>query len=309
MTLFADLSSPLEQLNISVATAAQVRLLCKRDDLLSPAPGTALQGNKVRKLAPAISKALEAKRPPLLVSFGGAYSNHVSALATAGKLFQIPVHLFIRGEEVSNPILGQASSDGATVECITRPEYKLKHDPVWLAAKRQLLASQYGITPQEVWFIPEGGTSPKAIDSVGVVCREIQDALGAPPDYLTLSAGTGGTAAGVILAANAKTRVEVYPALKGEWMKGEIEARLSSVPQANWNCIYDYHFGGYGRFPEEWRISSAGIATRADIDTPGLPPLEAVYTAKMFFGLLDRIRTGKYPPGSTIVALHTGGIY
>ncbi|MTB49587.1 1-aminocyclopropane-1-carboxylate deaminase/D-cysteine desulfhydrase [Lewinella sp. W8] len=309
MMPFAELSSPLERLYHPAAGEAGIQLFCKRDDLLSPAPGTALQGNKVRKLAPVLRRALAARRPPLLVSFGGAYSNHASALATAGKRYHLPVHLFIRGEEVDNPVLDRAVADGATLERISRAEYRQHRDENWRSRQVLRLAQRYDLAPEEIWIIPEGGTSPQAIESVSAIVGEITEALGDAPDYVALSAGTGGTAAGVILAAEAKTRIEIFPALKGSWMREEINSRLPSPPKASWTCIHDHHFGGYGRFPQEWRIPSAGFATRADISEPGLPPLEAIYTAKLFSGVLTRIRQGCYPPGSTIVVLHTGGIY
>ena len=100
--------SPLEKLDHPAARAAGVELYVKRDDLYTLAPGTALQGNKVRKLTPVLRAALSAAEKPILVSFGGAYSNHVSALATAGQVYQLPTHLIIRGEEVDNPLLQAA---------------------------------------------------------------------------------------------------------------------------------------------------------------------------------------------------------
>lgn len=132
--------------------------------------------------------------------------------------------------------------------------------------------------------------------------------LGEAPDYLCVSAGTGGTAAGLISTADIATRVEVYPALKGSWMEKEVRKHLPAGASGNWTCITDYSFGGYGKFPEEWVIPSPGMAKRAYIG-PDLPPLEPVYTAKLFSGVLDRLRKGCYPPGSTLVVLHTGGIY
>jgi len=92
-------------------------------------------------------------------------------------------------------------------------------------------------------------------------------------------------------------------------MEAEIKTLLPAGAYENWTCITDYHFGGYGKFPKEWVTPSAGMATRADIGVAGLPPLEAVYTAKLFAGVLERISKRKYPAGSKIVVVHTGGIY
>ncbi|NJC28411.1 1-aminocyclopropane-1-carboxylate deaminase/D-cysteine desulfhydrase [Neolewinella antarctica] len=301
--------SPLESIQHPAAELADVQLFCKRDDLYTPAPGTALQGNKVRKLAPILNDALASGDDPVLLSFGGAYSNHVAALATAGKLYNLRVHLIIRGEEVDNPLLDYCTTAGARLEKISRTEYRQKHDPAWVETLRQKIAAEYDISPAHVWLIPEGGTTEAGIENMRHLYDEITADLSAYPDYLALSAGTGGTAAGIIRAANARTKVEVYPALKGNWMQKEIAQHLASDQAENWSCVTGYHHGGYGKYPKKWITQSSGLATRADVGEPGLPPLEPIYTAKLFTGVLDRIANGHYPPGSTVVVIHTGGIY
>ena len=301
--------SPLEEITLPLTRAAGVRLFCKRDDLYTPAPGTALQGNKVRKLEPFLRDALSSAGLPVLVTFGGAYSNHLAALATAGRQFDLTTHLIVRGEEVDNPVLRYCAAAGAMIERISRSEYRLRNSRVWLEQLRARLAVQYGRALTDVWLIPEGGTSHASARNVGKVYDEIADQLAAPPDYVTISAGTGGSAAGIIQAADRATTVEVYPALKGDWMAGEIVKLLNSGNRVAWSCITGYHCGGYGRYPAGWKTTSPGLATRADIGICGLPPLEPVYTAKLFTGVLDRIENGRYPPGSTVVVIHTGGIY
>lgn len=307
-------TSPLQKLHSPVAGVA---LWCKRDDLYTPAPGTALQGNKVRKLAPIIQAALSAPVKPVLFSFGGAFSNHLSAIATAGRLYQLPVVVFVRGEEADNPVLCQARTDGAELILLSREEYRKKKDRTWLMAKRAEIAARYNIEKTWVWPVPEGGSGPGAAESVGELYQEVVDDLGSFPDYLCLSAGTGCSAAGVINAANPATRVEVYPALKGNWMAEEVCGFLPNINGKNWTCITDYHFGGYARFPKEWASQpcpstspgTRALAQLADIGEPGLPPLDPVYNAKLFYGVLDRIRQGHYPTGSKVVILHSGGVY
>jgi len=225
------MTSPLQKLT---SPAGGIELWCKRDDLHTSAPGTALQGNKVRKLEPILKAALSAP-----------------------------------------------------------------------------------VKPVRVWPVPEGGSGPGAAESVGKLYTEIVGQLGAKPDYICLSAGTGCSAAGVIAAAAPETRVEVYPALKGDWMAQEIIGFLPDIEGKNWACIPDYHFGGYARFPKEWtaqpRLSTSpgtsALAQIADIGEPGLPPLDPVYNAKLFYGVLDRIRKGCYPTGSSLVIVHSGGVY
>lgn len=251
---------------------------------------------------------MAADQRPLLVSFGGAYSNHLSALATAGRLYQLPVIIYVRGKEVDNPLLRQAEVDGADIIRISRTEYRRKQDPDWQALRRQELSEKFRRKPAEIIFIPEGGTTPQGLVAMSDLYLEITKQLKRIPEYICLSAGTGGTAAGLVLAANPATTVDVYPALKGDWMAGEISRRLPEGHPVNWSCVTDYHFGGYGKFPEEWIIDAPGLAKRASIG-PGLPPLDPIYTAKLFYGVLDRLRQGKYPAGSTVVVIHTGGIY
>ena len=276
-----------------------------------------MQGNKVRKLEPVLKAALTAPVKPVLFSFGGAFSNHLSALATAGRLYGLQVVIFVRGEEADNPVLDQARADGAELILLSRTEYRKKKDEDWLMAKRTEIAARYGIAENLVWSVPEGGSGPGAAESVGKLYGEIVADLGAAPDYLCLSAGTGCSAAGVIAAADPHTRIEVYPALKGDWMAKEIISFLPEVEGKNWTCITDYHFGGYARFPQEWTARpgpstshrTCGLAQIADIGEPGLPPLEPVYNAKLFYGVLDRIRKRRYPTGSTVVVVHSGGVY
>lgn len=244
-----------------------------------------------------------------MLSFGGAFSNHLSALATAGKLYDFSVVIYVRGEEADNAILRQAESDGARLVRISRTEYRQKYDNDWLNLRRKELATAYGIPVSAVWPIAEGGTCPGSARSVGLLFNEVVEQLGGVPDYLCISAGTGGSASGIIQAADHATKVEVFPALKGGWMAKEIQGFLPDISDNNWACVNDYHFGGYGKFPKEWSTTSPGLAKLADIGEPGLPPLEPIYTAKLFYGVLDRIRKGLYPAGSNVVVVHTGGIY
>lgn len=294
--------SPLHRLRHPAAEAAGVRLFVKRDDLYAWSPGSPLQGNKVRKLSHLLSApGLAGSR---VVSFGGAYSNHVAALSAAGARFGFPTRFFIRGEHVRNPVLDFAAAYGSELTFLSRADYRRKSDPLFLKS--------LGITPTET-LIPEGGTSRKMLPDAGKVFLETCAQLGAPPDHFCLSAGTGGTAAAVVQAASGTgTQIEVFPALRGDWMRSEILGLLSPDPGRPPLSIYPEYAGrGYARFDRRWKLSTppGAMALRADIGEPGLPPLEPVYTAKLFTGLLDRLRRGAYASGSTVVALHTGGIY
>lgn len=274
-------------------------LYCKRDDRYARAADSPLQGNKLRKLRPLLERDDLSGRT--VRSFGGAYSNHLAALAAAGRTYGFGTHFYVRGEAVTNPTLAYVRSCGSQLTFIDRAAYRRRHEPEFLG--------RLAVDTTSVW-VPEGGTTPAALVPVGEVFTETRQQLGGPPDVFCLSAGTGGTAAGVLRASNPSCAIEVYPALRGNWMQDALEVLLSPLPP-NLRLVTDYHFGGYAKFPADWRLYTppSAIAKRADIGEPGLPPLEPVYTAKLFAGVLDRLRKGVYPPGSTIVVLHTGGIY
>ena len=234
-----------------------------------------------------------------VVSFGGAYSNHLAALSAAGRQFGFRTRLYVRGDPVRNPTLNYIA-EASELRFVSRADYRRKDDPQWQCS--------VGISPEDR-LIPEGGSTAAAFAASGTVYTETVTQLGRHPDYFCLAAGTGCTAAGVIAAAPPGT-IEVFPALRGAWMRGAINAWLGDSPP-RWEMVTDYTFGGYAKFPPHWQFHtpSGRLVRLAEIGIPGLPPLEPVYTAKLFTGVLDRIRRGSYPPGATVVLLHTGGIY
>ena len=295
--------SPLQRLHHPAAAAAGVALYCKRDDLYRFAVGSPLQGNKIRKLAPYLPAAADL-RGRTFVSFGGAYSNHLAALSAAGRRFGFATRFYVRGEAVSNPTLDYLRRSGSELHFISRTAYRRKTDPSFL--------SSLNLGEKDL-LIPEGGSTPAALPHAGAVFSETVDALDRPPDVFCLSAGTGCTAAAIaIAAAPYPTSVEVFPALRGDWMREEIERWMpTGVSRERLRVVEDYAFGGYGKFPSSWQLTTppGALAKRAEIGESGLPPLEPVYTAKLFAGVLDRLRKGQYSRGSTLVVYHSGGIY
>ena len=295
--------SPLQRLHHPAATAADVALYCKRDDLYCFTVGSPLQGNKVRKLAPYLANPASL-RDRTIVSFGGAYSNHLAALSAAGSKFGFATRFYVRGEAVNNPTLDYIRHSGSELHFISRSAYRLKNDPTFLAT--------LGLAADDV-LLPEGGSTRESLPFAGAAYTETVAALGRPPDVFCLSAGTGCTAAAIVwAAASYPTAVEVFPALRGDWMQSEIERwRPAGIGMDSLRVVGGYAGGGYGKFPPEWILTTppGALAKRADIGEPGLPPLEPVYTAKLFAGVLDRLRRGKYVRGSTLVVYHSGGLY
>ena len=233
-----------------------------------------------------------------MVTFGGNYSNHLAALATASRRYTFPLHCCVRGEPVTNPVIDYVASRGPALHWLSRSDYRAGRLPPALAS-----------LPGAV-LIPAGGTTPAALPYTGEVYAEIVAQLGRHPDYCCLSMGTGGTAAGTIrAAAGTPARVEVFPALRGDWPRAALEELTG--PGHDFTVVSDYHFGGYARYPARWRrdaprrTAPAAAAVDPDLDLP----LEPVYTAKLFAGVLDRLRRAHYPRGSTLVVVHTGGIY
>lgn len=291
-------SSPVQQVNHPAADAAGIKWYVKRDDLYGPGKDERpLQGNKVRKLKGYLKAWQEYADSSLgILSFGGAFSNHLIALAVAGKRYGIRTIGVVRGEKVDNPTLNACKSLGMQLHFVSRGKYRQKHLPDELLAYKQ----QFGA----VIIIPEGGSGPECQLGCKAILPETSEQLDKPIDYFQLAAGTGGTAAGLIHGATEQTtQIEVFPVLKGGWMQAEIEQQLSAPVNVNWKVIDGYHFGGYAKRPVELLDFCTHFSEQYHV------PLEPIYTGKLFFGVLARIKAGIYPAGSTLVTYHSGGIY
>lgn len=285
------MEAPLQQILSPLLTESQLELWVKREDLLHPT----IPGNKWRKLKYNLQQAKELQKHTLL-TFGGAYSNHIAAVAAAGQEFGFKTVGVIRGEEhvPLNPTLAFATAQGMMLHYISREQYRYKTEPDFLSQ----LAAQY----HQPYMIPEGGTNQLAVKG----CTEIVEGITLAYDYITCAAGTGGTAAGIIAGLAGAKNVLVFPALKGgDFLQPEIEQLVydySGGKFINWKLVTGYHFGGYAKVKPEL------IAFIKDFQQQFQIPLEPVYTGKMFYGIFDLIRKGFFPAGSRIVAVHTGGL-
>jgi 1-aminocyclopropane-1-carboxylate deaminase len=272
----------------------KVELLVKREDLIHPELG----GNKWRKLKYNLEEA-RTSASRYLVTFGGAYSNHIFAVAAAGKYHHFQTIGFIRGEEALplNPTLRFARSCGMELRYLDRHSYRKKEEPDFLKSLEADL-------PEKIFWVPEGGTNVLALKGVEEMAHELRfQTKENPVDFVAVAAGTGGTAAGLIRGLSGETtRTLVFPALKGTFMADNISKWLDSEKSANWEISTDYHFGGFARFNDELIDFINKFKAHSNI------PLDPLYTGKLFFGLYDLIRKGYFQKGTRILAVHTGGL-
>jgi 1-aminocyclopropane-1-carboxylate deaminase len=264
-----------------------ISLEIKREDLIHPF----VSGNKFRKLKYNLLQAKEEKQETLL-TFGGAFSNHIAAVAFAGKEAGFKTIGIIRGEELrakisENPTLSFAQNCGMQLEFVSREDYRMKNDALFLSHLKQ----KYGA----FYLIPEGGTNTLAIKG----CQEILTEADADFNYICCAVGTGGTISGIINSISPNQKVLGFPALKGDFLKEEIR---NFAQNDNWELVTDYHFGGYGKVTQEL------IAFINQFYKEHQIPLDPIYTGKMVFGVLDLIQKNYFPAQSKILLIHTGGI-
>ncbi len=264
-----------------------ISLVIKREDLIHPF----VSGNKFRKLKYNLLQA-KAENQSTLLTFGGAYSNHIAAVGYAGKENGFQTIGIIRGDELgdkieSNPTLKFAQECGMQFEFVSRETYRLKTEATFL----EQLQQQYGA----FYLIPEGGTNTFAIQG----CEEILTPEDASFDYVACAIGTGGTISGIINSVLPHQKVLGFPALKGNFLQDEIR---NFVRQDNWELITDYHFGGYGKVTNDLIDWINQFYEQTQI------PLDPVYTGKMVFGIVDLITKNYFPENAKILLIHTGGL-
>ena len=264
-----------------------VELYIKREDKIHPF----VSGNKYRKLK---YNLLEAKNNGFdtLLTFGGAFSNHIAAVASAGNAFGFKTIGIVRGEELGNKIsenstLSFAKENGMQFKFVSRELYRNKTSESFLND----LKEEFG----DFYLIPEGGTNKLAVKG----CEEILNTEDNTFDYICCAVGTGGTISGLINCSKPSQQVLGFPALKGDFLKEDIS---KFATQTNWKLITDYHFGGYAKINEEL----VTFINQFKIDNQ--VSLDPVYTGKMLFGIIDLINKNYFPKGSKILAIHTGGL-
>ncbi|QDK79255.1 pyridoxal-phosphate dependent enzyme [Spirosoma sp. KCTC 42546] len=289
-------NSPVQRLDTPFPEPVPIRLLLKRDDLLHPK----VSGNKWRKLKYNLLAA-RAQGFTTLLTFGGAYSNHLYATASAGKVFGFRTIGVVRGDELAgkplNETLQFCRDSGMHLHLVSRADYRRKEDPDFLAE----LTKQFG----PCYILPEGGTNELAIQGSAEIIPELVAQLGYAPDYVCCPVGTGGTVAGLAQSAPAETNVMGFVVLKGlVWDKlppGHL-SHHNGQGEACPRLIHDYHFGGYAKTTPELMRFIHEVEQKTGV------LLEQVYTGKMLYGIYDLARNGFFPEGTTVVAVHTGGL-
>lgn len=264
-----------------------ISVTIKREDLLHPV----VSGNKFRKLKYNLLQA-KAENKETLLTFGGAFSNHIAAVAYAAQEQGFRSVGVVRGDELnektdSNPTLQFAKECGMQFEFVSREAYRHKTEAAFL----EELKAKFG----DFYLVPEGGTNALAIKG----CQEILTEEDAKFDYICCAVGTGGTISGIINSALSHQKVLGFPALKGNFLQDEIRIFAEND---NWELINDYHFGGYAKINEEL----VRFINQFYKDTK--IPLDPVYTGKMVFGVLDLIQKDFFPAHSNILLIHTGGL-
>lgn len=273
--------------HISLPTEFGVELYIKREDKIHPH----ISGNKYRKLKYNLIEA-EKLGFKTLLTFGGAYSNHITAVASVGAEFGFKTIGVIRGEELTdkikdNPTLTFAQSCGMQFKFVSRSDYREKASKDFINSLKEEFGTFY--------LIPEGGTNTLAIKG----CEEILTKTDKNFDYVCCAVGTGGTISGLIKSSNQNQKILGFPALKGAFFQQDIS---KFVNQNNWEIIVDYHFGGYAKINTELVTFINQFKKEHHI------PLDPVYTGKMMYGIIDMITKNKFPKGSKILAIHTGGL-
>jgi 1-aminocyclopropane-1-carboxylate deaminase len=288
-SLHPRLPSPLQETADDRFARHGVRLLLKRDDLIHPD----LVGNKWRKLAPNLTAA--AGRP--LLTFGGAYSNHLRATAAAGRLLGLETIGVVRGHELAdralNPSLARCAADGMRLHFVDRSTYRHKSEPETLAGILRAADAE------EAYVVPEGGSNSLAVRG----CRALGEELADRADVVAVACGTGGTLAGLAAGLAPGQRALGIPVLKGNFLAADtaaLQARAFGARRGAWSLDTRFHFGGYARTTDELEAFADDFESRHGF------PVERLYVAKLLYGLAALTEEGAFARGTTLAAVITG---
>jgi 1-aminocyclopropane-1-carboxylate deaminase len=288
-TLHPRLPSPVQEVLDARFERHGVRLLLKRDDLIHPE----LIGNKWRKLAP----NLAAGAGRTVVTFGGAYSNHLRATAAAGRLLNLPTVGVVRGHELAdrplNPSLARCAADGMRLHFVDRQTYRRKTEPEALTAVLRAAGAE------DAYVVPEGGSNHLAARG----CRDLGAELAGRCDVAAVACGTGGTLAGLAAGLPPGSRALGVPVLKGGFLGPDVLAlqeRAFGGRSGSWSLDERFHFGGYARTTPELGAFADDFEQRHGL------PVERLYVAKLLYALVALADEGAFPRGTALAAVITG---
>jgi 1-aminocyclopropane-1-carboxylate deaminase/D-cysteine desulfhydrase-like pyridoxal-dependent ACC family enzyme len=288
---FALSAAPIVEINSPLLDKKGISLSVKREDLIHPL----ISGNKWHKLKYNIQQAKSSGFNTIL-TFGGAYSNHIYSTAAAGSIFRINTIGIIRGEEhlPLNPTLEFAAGSGMNIQYVSRKDYRNRNSNEFVLKLKEKFGKFY--------LVPEGGTNSLAV----LGSMEILSEQTSQYDYICSPCGTGGTIAGLIKGSCGHQNVLGFSVLKGgEFLKDNVKTLLKDdegINQKKWAINTDYHFGGYAKFNSELIDFTSRFINQHRI------PVEPIYTGKMFFGIFDLAKKNFFRPGTSILAVHTGGL-
>ncbi len=273
---------PVQKIDLPEFNRQGVQVFIKREDTIHPF----ISGNKWRKLKYVLREARQLNKTHL-VSFGGAYSNHLVALACAGAMFGFRTSAFVRGEEVNNVTLGLCKTWGMQLQFVSREDYR---------HKQELFDAHYG-NNTNVLMIDEGGRGTLAMQGCAEILNEVKGFT-----HVCCAVGTGTTLAGLAISAAEKGMVaEGFCVLKNaEGIAEDVQQLLHH--QTPFFMHHRFYFGGYGKADEGILQFISSFASSTGI------LLDQVYTAKMMLGIRTLIEEGYYQEGSKILAIHTGGL-
>ncbi len=282
---------PLQKINDPLIIKHGIDLYILRLDLIHPH----ISGNKLFKLKYNIEEAKKEKKDTLL-TFGGAFSNHIAATAAAGKENRLTTIGIIRGDELKelNPTLSFAIEQGMQLYYVSREIYKNK-EALYHYVQDKFKGINY-------YLIPEGGANDPGIKG----CEEITQHINIDFDFICCPCGTGTTIAGIIRSLKNQEQAIGFQVLKAEnYIQTEVEKWLSHFEEQaknNWQINEDFHFGGYAKYNNKLLDFVKSFEATNQI------PLDFIYTAKMMYGIYQLIDQGYFKPGTSVIAVHTGGL-
>jgi 1-aminocyclopropane-1-carboxylate deaminase len=278
---------PFQKIENELTHAQKINLFVLRLDTIDLYSG----GNKFFKLKYNLEEAIKQGFKKIL-TFGGAWSNHLAAAASVNNS-PLPIIAVVRGEEPKKyaNTLNYCKEKGVELHFVSRKEYRNKTDENFI----QDLKNKFG----NFYLLPEGGSNALAVKG----CSEIIKYIPIDFDYICTPLGSGGTLAGIVTVLKPHQQALGFSALKGaDYLMEEVKKLINNAEKSNFKIVNDYHFGGYAK------INAELLSFKSDFEKKCSIPLDYVYTSKMMCGIFEMMKNNNFKEGSTVVAIHTGGL-